>query len=222
VGAEPVRWKARAANVRLHELDAVTIDGYGTLLQLRDPVGHLDAALRARGAELDRTTIERGFRAEVDYYVVEHLSARDADSLAALRVRCARVFLDAVGLPLSAEELAPAFAYEYEVLPGARSALEALGRYGLALAVVANWDFGLHEQLRRHALTSHFAAVVVAAEVGAAKPDPAPLVVALERLGVPPARTLHIGDSGADAKAAIAAGVHFAPAPLASALAELT
>ncbi len=64
--------------VSLRELDAVTVDGYGTLLQLRDPVSHLEAELRARGVELDRATIERGFRAEVDFYAREHLSAHDA------------------------------------------------------------------------------------------------------------------------------------------------
>jgi HAD superfamily hydrolase (TIGR01509 family) len=213
--------KARASPVRLSDLDAVTVDAYGTLLRLRDPVGHLDAELRARGVELDRQAIERGFRAEADYYVREHLTARDAETLAALRVRCAQVFLDAVGVDLEPDEFASALAYPYEILPGARPALEALAGRGLALAVVANWDFGLHEQLRRHALEAYFVVVVVAAEIGAAKPDPAPMHVALKRLGVSPARAVHIGDAEGDEKAALAAGMHFLPAPLASALAEL-
>jgi HAD superfamily hydrolase (TIGR01509 family) len=221
VGAEPVRSKPRAAPVALRELDAVTIDAYGTLLTLRDPVGHLDHELRARGVELPRPAVERAFRAEVDFYVREHLTARDAESLEDLRLRCARVFLDAAAVDLSAEKFAPALAYQYEVLPGVGAALEALSARGLALAVAANWDFGLHEQLRRHGLSRFFAAVVAAAEVGAAKPAAAPLLVALDRLGVTAGRALHVGDSGADEQAAAAAGVHFARAPLADAVSRL-
>jgi FMN hydrolase / 5-amino-6-(5-phospho-D-ribitylamino)uracil phosphatase len=55
---------------------------------------------------------------------------------------------------------------------------------------------------------------VTSAEVGAAKPSPAPFLTALERLGVEPGRALHIGDHPKDKDGAAAAGMHFAPAPL--------
>lgn len=53
--------------------------------------------------------------------------------------------------------------------------------------------------------------VLTSADVGAAKPDPTVLLVALERLrGIPPERALFIGDQPTDAEAAAAAGMPFA------------
>jgi putative hydrolase of the HAD superfamily len=196
------------------DFDAVTIDAHGTLLALRDPIGHLDRELRARGVELTRGEIERGFAAEGRYYAAAKLAARDAAGLAALRTHCARVFLGAAGAALEPASFAPALAYEFELLPGVLDSLHRLAAHGLALAVIADWDVGLHEHLRSHGLTSRFDVIVVSAEVGAAKPDPAPFVAALERLGVEPGRALHIGDRDVDEQGAVAAGMHYLPAPL--------
>src|SRR5204863_95186 len=56
-------------------------------------------------------------------------------------------------------------------------------------------------------------------EAGAPKPEPAVFLLALEQLGVAPARALHVGDEAGDEDGARAAGMRFAPAPLATALA---
>ena len=220
MSARPVPREARGSGRegrRSSDLDAVTLDAYGTLLTLRDPIGHLDRELRARGVALGRDEIERGFQAEAAYYVREKVAGRDEASLRALHRGCARAFLDEVGVPLDADDFAAAFDYEYEIIPGAAETVAALAARGLALAVVANWDYSVHVQLRRHALTPYLAAVVVSAELGTAKPDPAPFHVALERLGVPPQRALHVGDDETDEAGAAAAGLRFAPAPLATA-----
>jgi FMN phosphatase YigB (HAD superfamily) len=198
----------------LAALDAVTIDGYGTMLTIHDPIGHLDRELRARGVSLPRGAIEHGFSAEAEYYVQAKLAAKDADSLAALRADCARVFLEAAGADLDPVEFASVLVYEFEALPGVPDALARLSAHGLALAVVADWDYGLHEHLRNHGLGHYFATVVTSAEVGAVKPSPAPFLTALDRLGVEPARALHVGDHAKDEEGAAAAGMHFAPAPL--------
>jgi len=42
------------------DVDAVTIDAYGTLVQLRDPVPALRDALAARGVEIVRLTLDVG------------------------------------------------------------------------------------------------------------------------------------------------------------------
>jgi HAD superfamily hydrolase (TIGR01509 family) len=198
----------------LAALDAVTIDGYGTLLTIHDPIGHLDRELRARGVSLPRADIERGFSAEGEYYREAKVAARDEESLAALRVECARVLLEAAGADLDPVQFASVLVYEFETLPGVTETLARLAAHGLALAVVADWDYGLHAHLKTHGLGHYFAAVVTSAEVGAAKPSPAPFLAALSRLGVEPARALHIGDHARDEEGAAAAGMHFAPAPL--------
>ena len=105
----------------------------------------------------------------------------------------------------------------FEALPGTQAALRALRQRGLALAVVSNWDVGLNDHLNRIGLGD--LTVVTSAEAGAPKPDPATFRRALERLVVRPERTLHVGDSDADEKGARAAGLRFAPAPLAAVLA---
>jgi putative hydrolase of the HAD superfamily len=198
----------------LAALDAVTVDGYGTLLTIHDPIGHLDRELRARGVTLTTDAIERGFAAEGEYYVEAKAAAKDPQSLAGLRTECARVFLDASGAALEPEDFSSALVYRFSVLPGAEDALARLTAHGLTLAVVADWDYGLHDHLREHGLARYFAAVVTSAEVGAAKPDPAPFLAALARLGVDPRRALHVGDQPRDEEGALAAGMQFAPAPL--------
>ncbi|HZO62613.1 MAG TPA: HAD-IA family hydrolase, partial [Gaiellaceae bacterium] len=64
-----------------------------------------------------------------------------------------------------------------------------------------------------------FSAVVTSAEAGAAKPDPAPFRLALDRLGVEPGRAVHVGDEPEDEQGSGAAGMRFAHAPLATAFA---
>jgi putative hydrolase of the HAD superfamily len=201
------------------DVDAVTIDGYGTLLELHDPIGHLDRQLQARGVELPPEDIERAFEAEARFYLEHSNGARDEASLARLYVDCARVLLDELGLDLEPEDFAGAFPYEFALLPGALDTVGSLADRGLALAVVANWDYNLHDQLRRYGLDGYFAAVVVSAELGTAKPDPLPFAAALERIGVPAERAVHVGDHPNDEQGAAAAGLAFRPAPLATAFA---
>ena len=78
------------------------------------------------------------------------------------------------------------------------------------------------ERLDGLGLLEHFDAVVTSAEAGVPKPDPAAFLLALERLGVAASRALHIGDEDADERGASAAGMHFAPAPLSTAVAALS
>ena len=87
----------------------------------------------------------------------------------------------------------------------------------MRLAVVSNWDIGLHDHLRALGLDSLVDTVVTSAEAGAPKPAPAVFELALARLGSSAARAVHVGDSEADAEGARAAGLRFEPAPLADA-----
>jgi len=198
----------------LTDLDAVTIDAYGTLVELVDPVPALQAALATRGVDRDAERVRAAFRAEVAYYRPRSVEGRDAESLAALRRECAGVFLDVAGAELDPVEFTQAFvdSLAFRPVAGALAAVERFAAQGLALAVVSNWDVGLHEKLGP--LASHFASVVTSAEVGAAKPDPAVFLAALGRLGVAPRRALHIGDEPGDEDGARAAGMRFRWAPL--------
>jgi HAD superfamily hydrolase (TIGR01549 family) len=194
----------------LAEIDAVTVDAYGTLLELRDPALALSALLPAH----DPAAIERAFRGEAAFYVAHSHRGRDAQGLSALYAECAATFNDVLGSALSPEEYVRALDGDYRALPGAEHALKLLRGLGLELAVVGNWDVRLREHLERLGLDGYFSAIVSSAEAGASKPDPRPFEAALDQLAVEPARALHVGDSPADEEGAAAAGLRFAPAPL--------
>jgi phosphoglycolate phosphatase-like HAD superfamily hydrolase len=193
------------------QLDAVTLDVFGTLATLVDPIPRLQDLL----PEHARGDIERAFQAEGAYYRANVARGHDAETLAQLRQACVSVFNDTLGSTLTVDSYVDAL--RFELLPGVNESLSRLRALGLTLAVVANWDFGLHEHLETLDIDHVFATVVHAA----AKPDPAGIVHALHTLGVRPDRALHIGDEAADEHAARAAGVHFLPAPLSEAVASI-
>ena len=100
-------------------------------------------------------------------------------------------------------------------VPGALDGLRALHATGLALAIVSNSDGTLEARLAREGICQvgpgagvPMSIVIDSAAVGVAKPNPAIFTIALEATGVPPERTLHVGDAvGADVDGALAAGV---------------
>jgi FMN phosphatase YigB (HAD superfamily) len=204
-------------------IDAVTIDAFGTLVELENPVSRLQTALAERGMERDETSVGKAFAAEVEYYLVHKGEGKDEASLLDLRNRCSGVFLAGVAPELDAEEFAPAFvdSLVFRPLDGVVGALRRLRRAGLELACVTNWDVGIGEQLERAELAPYLSAIVSSAETNAEKPDPRVFEVALRRLGIEPGRATHIGDNEADEAGALAAGLGFEPPPLATLPARL-
>lgn len=87
--------------------------------------------------------------------------------------------------------------------------LEAARAAGIRTAIITNGPGTVQRgKLAAVGLTDAFDAVLVSAEVGAAKPDPRIFEVALAELGVAPERAWHIGDTLAfDIAGARAAGV---------------
>jgi FMN phosphatase YigB (HAD superfamily) len=201
------------------QLEAVTIDAYGTLLTLRDPVPALRAALADRAIERDAGAVRRAFEVEVAFYLAHAHEGRDSASLALLRRNCARVFLEAARVELDPGDFASAFvsSLTFIELPGARAACREMAAAGLALAVVSNWDVGLGEHLERLELGSFVNAIVTSAEAGAPKPAPAMFELALAKLGVAAGAAVHVGDARSDEEGAHAVGMRFEPAPLADA-----
>lgn len=97
--------------------------------------------------------------------------------------------------------------------PGAEEVVSELVRRGMALAIVTS-------RMRRATLrgldvcglTRHFDIVVTPEDVANPKPDPEPVLVALERLGVSAGEALFVGDSPHDMAAGRAAGTRTAAA----------
>lgn len=211
-------------------------DAAGTLLVPSEPVGETYAReARARGARVPAARLEAAFRRVL---AAMPPMAFPGASGAALRerergwwravVRGTLRAADGTARVDDPEALFEALWSHYarpeawRVVTGARSALRALRRRGLALAVASNFDHRLHGLLRGHGLDGAFEAVVLPAEAGAVKPDPALLRLALARLGLPAAAAVYVGDEPAqDAAAARAAGIRAIDARALATLAEL-
>lgn len=101
------------------------------------------------------------------------------------------------------------------VLPGSVAGLQRIAATGVALGVVSNSDGTVEQQLVSSKICQVGAGegvsvviVVDSAVAGMEKPDPRIFGIALERLGVPAERTVHVGDTVfADVDGARAAGV---------------
>jgi HAD superfamily hydrolase (TIGR01509 family) len=201
------------------DIDAVTLDSYGTLVTVDNPVPSLDRALRAHGVAREGTAIEAAFHVESRYYAKQCSRGHDTTTIAELHRDCTQVFLEALDAHIPAESFVEEYigVMQLQPLPGARDALVRLGSLGLELVVVSNADADLVKRLARAGVGPLVRAVVTSAEAGAAKPDPSIFRAALERVGVKAERAVHVGDADVDEEGAAAAGMRFVPAPLATA-----
>lgn len=196
-------------------IDAVLLDGLGTLVALEPPWPRLVERLRdAHGVELSLTDAERAFRAEIAYYRAHHLEGRDPGALEGLRRRCTEVLR--AQLPpraveaLSIEQLSEAMldSLRFNAFPDVPATLTRLRARGLTLVVVSNWDVSLPAVLREVGLESMVDGVVTSAEVGHAKPAPEIFTTATALAGCVPERAVHVGDSlDQDVQGALAAGI---------------
>ena len=170
---------------------AVLLDALGTVIELR---------IEAEGS------LKAAFPAEMAYYRDHAHEARDADSLADLRRRCAELLSREAGRPVSLDEMMAAI--RFSAYSDAAPALERLAELGLRRICVSNWDYALPEVLERCGLARGFDAVVTSAGTGARKPDPRIFAAALAAAGCAPEEALHVGDTPAeDRDGARAAGI---------------
>lgn len=94
------------------------------------------------------------------------------------------------------------------IFPGVPAALDRLTAAGWRLAVCTNKpEAATHAALRSLGLEGRFGAVIGGDTLPRRKPDPDPLLAALERLEVPAGRAVMVGDNRNDALAAQAAGL---------------
>jgi len=178
---------------------AVLLDALGTLVELDEPAARLRAALLERsGVDVGPAAAERGFGAEIGYYLEHQMRGGDVAGLERLRDDCATAMLEGIG----SDELdhatvraamleALAFAVFDDVLPALR---ELRGR-GLRLVVVSNWDCSLPEWLDRAGIGELIDGSISSAVVGEAKPAPAVFEAGLRLAGCDAGEALFVGDS---------------------------
>jgi putative hydrolase of the HAD superfamily len=93
--------------------------------------------------------------------------------------------------------------------PDVAEILACAAELDLRLGLVTNGPPDLQrDKLRGIGLAHSFDAIVISADIGAAKPDPAPFLAALEQLGLRPTDAWHVGDSlENDVGGALGAGI---------------
>jgi putative hydrolase of the HAD superfamily len=189
---------------------AVLLDALGTLVELERPWPHLVDELAARGVVVGEDAARAAMLAEMAYYRAHHDEAVDWPALEDLRRRCAAVVQEELRTSLPLDDVLDALlgAIRFRAFPEVPDALARLRDGGARLAVVSNWDVSLHDVLERTGVRPLVDAVVVSAELGVAKPDPAIFHAALQRLGASADGAVHVGDSlEHDVAGARAAGI---------------
>ena len=178
---------------------AVLLDALGTLVELDDPASRLRAALLERaGVDVGLEAAQRGFGAEIGYYLVNQMRGSDLAGLEALRDDCATAMLDAMSrdeLDHASVRAAMLEALAFRTFPDVRPALRELRDRGLRLVVVSNWDCSLPEWLDRAGIGELVDGSISSAVVGEAKPAPAVFEAGLRLAGCDAAEALFAGDS---------------------------
>lgn len=192
---------------------AVLLDVLGTLVELQTPWPLLRAILKRRhGIDVSDDEAREALLAEMAYYRAHHHEGRDMATLAELRHRCAQVVREHLPatVHLSLEELTEVLldSIRFSPFPDAAPTLAELREAGFRLAAVSNWDCSLRSVLAEMGLAAALDAVVVSAEAGARKPDPAIYRAALSKIRCRSEEALFVGDSlETDVAGAEAAGV---------------
>ncbi|MEN8182487.1 MAG: HAD-IA family hydrolase [Myxococcota bacterium] len=188
--------------------EAVTFDCWNTLLYEDDwrtahslRVTALQAAAREAGAEVSGEDAQLAFDAAWERHMRiwgegEATGAREVAlwGLAELGLRAPHPALEHL---IDRFERA-SHSSRVLALGGARAMLGALGRARIPCALVCDTGLTPGHVVRRHldhqGLLNGLAVQVFSDEVGVPKPDPRAFRAALEPLGVPPERALHVGD----------------------------
>ncbi|MES2415573.1 MAG: phosphoglycolate phosphatase [Pseudomonadota bacterium] len=185
--------------------DAVIVDLDGTMV---DTMGDFVAALNLMLADLPLTG-----NPQVELPVVGNMVGKGSEHL--IRLVLAHVSAVDAGAASMFEAAFASYQKHYDaingrhsiVYPGVTECLLALQQRGLKLACLTNKPLAFAQALLKlKGLDGFFSVVFGGDSFERKKPDPLPLLKTCEALGTQPARTLMVGDSSNDARAARAAG----------------
>ncbi|GAA2172721.1 hypothetical protein GCM10009846_11800 [Agrococcus versicolor] len=201
---------------------AVCFDMDGTLVDT-EPVWHrsLIAMCAQEGVEWTQADCDQYVGLPMELWIADMRSRGMPGTDDDLRGRAIAMVAEAVG-------------DDVPWLPGARELLSALVDAGVATALVTNAGRANAAAIVRAAPSGSLTVVVTSDDVQQAKPHPEAYLAAAAALGADPARSIGVEDSGAGARAVVAAGMElwfvrshsphpgFAPARSVATLAEAT
>ncbi len=199
---------------------AIFLDAAGTLLHLREPLGHTYAHYAVRhGLTAEPGKFEAGFRAawkSLPPPVHPEGKVSEDDDRSWWHSLVQATARHAVRENLTQEEVEPLFDDLYLhyadpdawlLYPDTVPTLEVLSQFA-KLYVLSNFDRRLRGVLLGLGVSKYFEDFIISSEVGASKPHPRIFARALELAGAPPGQCVHIGDDPrADGEGAAAAGI---------------
>ena len=188
-------------------IGAVSFDAGGTLIEAAPSVGHVYAQVASEFGvsglnpeNLSQRFFELWHAKENFNYSREEWYALVRAVFGEHSARLPEAFFPAIYDRFAGPEA-------WRVCPDAWEALDVLASHDIPMAVISNWDERLRPLLARLKLIPFFHAIVISREVAFAKPSPVIFEVAARKLGLPPERILHVGDSYTeDVEGARAAG----------------
>jgi putative hydrolase of the HAD superfamily len=217
-------------------LRGVLFDAVGTLIELREPVGATYSRLAADfGARVPAALLEEAFArclaaSKPLVFPGEPLVRAEALEREGWRRLVDDTFRSADGTSLPRpfdaffERLFEHYAGSeaWALRPDARETLLTLRSRGLATGIVSNFDQRLRRVLASLGIHHLFHAIVLPADVGAAKPERAIFDAALKRLGLAGDQVAYVGDHAVlDIEASRGAGLRPVDARSLATLADL-
>ncbi len=191
--------RTAAQSTRFADIDAAMIDLDGTMV---DTLGDFDVSLNRALAELGLPPIGRDAIRERVGKGSQHLVASVLAHVGGTQAQ----HFDAAWA-LYQTHYGAINGEHAETYAGVREGLDRFRARGWRLACLTNKPLAFAQALLKHQrLDGYFEVVFGGDSFARRKPDPMPLLETCKALGSDPARTLMVGDSSNDAKAARAAG----------------
>lgn len=200
----------------IHQITAVVFDAVGTLIRPEPPAPEVYAAVgRRHGSRLSVAEVASRFQAA---FLSEEAVDRERHGLRTSEARererwqaiVRNVLADAADTAACFDELYAHFAkpLAWRCLPDVAESLDFLGNCRLVAGVASNYDHRLHSVLAGTPALRGLEHVVISSEVGWRKPASQFFTALCQRLGLPAANVLLVGDDLAnDYEGALAAGL---------------
>ena len=178
---------------------AALFDLDGTLLDtLEDIVNAVNRVLAGKGFPTHELDVYRYFVGDGSAMLINRALPEEKRTDDVIR-GCLKQFLEDYGRNLNIKTK------PFEGIP---EMLDALKDRGLKMAILSNKPHELTKQCATKLLSNWNFDVVIGQRNGVPpKPDPAGALEVADRLNIPPADFLYVGDSGVDMKTAVASGM---------------
>ncbi|HEV2374102.1 MAG TPA: HAD family hydrolase [Streptosporangiaceae bacterium] len=194
--------------------DAVLFDNGGTLTHRSSPVATICSIAARLGVDISEEDAARYWRRSKEHSRALMAAKRVQRNLSRADHRSAYVTGYA---PF--EEIAPGMAElvydEWKAnpktmvpYPDTPATLKSFSAAGMPIAIVSNTGWSVDAGYAVTGLDAFISTFVLSCDIGIAKPDPEPFLLACERLGVEPERTLMVGNNRLTDSGSICVGCH--------------